>query len=69
MATTAELLADLEALKSTLRSGALVVEFNGRRVRYRSQSELLAAIAQIEGELGTTRGRSVVIRPPIDRGW
>jgi hypothetical protein len=40
MALTA---ADLETLDAAIATGELTVEFNGRRVTYRSVAELLAA--------------------------
>lgn len=40
--------ADLDALKAAFVTGALEVTIGDRRVRYRSQSELLAAIRMVE---------------------
>jgi hypothetical protein len=40
--------ADLDALKEAFVTGALEVQIGDRRVRYRSQSELLAALRMVE---------------------
>lgn len=40
--------ADLDALKAAFVTGALEVQIGDRRVKYRSQNELLAAIKMVE---------------------
>ena len=42
---------DLEALDSAIATGELTVEFNGRRVTYRSVPELLQARAHVAAVL------------------
>jgi hypothetical protein len=39
---------DLDALKAAFVTGALEVQIGDRRVKYRSQAELLAAIKMVE---------------------
>jgi hypothetical protein len=43
--------ADLDALKEAFVTGALEVQIGDRRVKYRSQSELLAAIDMVQNAL------------------
>ena len=43
--------AQLQALQDALASGELTVEFDGKRVTYRSIAELKAAIAVVEDAL------------------
>lgn len=43
----------LDALDAAIAQGALEVEHNGRRVRYRSQEEMLRLRRLIAKELGT----------------
>jgi hypothetical protein len=63
MTTLVALQAQLADLKAARATGALEVEFNGRRVRYRSDRELVSAIAAIEAEIaGTSQTRIVTIR-------
>jgi hypothetical protein len=45
---------DLDNLKRMLASGILSVEYNGRRVTYRTQAELVQAITRVEAELSPT---------------
>jgi hypothetical protein len=66
MADIAQLTADLEALKELRRTGALRIRINEREVVFRSDAELVAAIAAIEEEL-SPRPRAVVIRS--SKGW
>ena len=42
---------DLAAIKQAIATGELTIEKDGRRVTYRSMSELRAARAEIEAEL------------------
>lgn len=49
---------DLEALDTAIAKSELEVELEGRRVRYRSMSELLAARAHVAGVVaGATKRR------------
>ncbi len=71
MTDLATLTADLERLKAARRSGVLSVQFTDRHVTYRSDFELVRAIAALESEIATTQGtarpRSINIRS--DKGW
>lgn len=60
MAYTAD---QLQALQDALASGELTVEFDGKRVTYRSIDDLRKAIATVQGELaadGTVPARTRV---------
>lgn len=48
MATTAELLAQLDNLRAIRASGTREVEFKDHRIQYRTDAELAAAIADLE---------------------
>lgn len=65
------LLADLEKLKSAYRSGAREVAYGDKRISYRDDAEMRAAIAGIEAELAAAQGarpvRNIVVRS--DKGW
>lgn len=53
---------EIAALERAYASGALTVEYDGKRVTYRSQSELLAAIARLKEEVrGTRRPRAGLV--------
>lgn len=74
--TVTTLTAQLEALRKARASGAREVEFQSgsgsmRRTAYRSDVELAAAIADLEGRLATLTGdrpiRNLVIRN--SGGW
>ncbi|MCC8936872.1 hypothetical protein H8A99_10335 [Bradyrhizobium sp. Arg68] len=60
------LLAQLDALKAARRSGLRSIEYEGRRVEYRSDDEMQAAIASIQAEIaaegGTSRPTVAVVR-------
>jgi hypothetical protein len=45
---------DLDAIKSAYATGALSVEYNGRRTTYRSLDDMRTIIADIERELAGT---------------
>lgn len=55
MALTA---ADLETLDAAIATGELTVEFNGRRVTYRSVAELLAARKHVADVVATATAAS-----------
>ena len=48
----------LDALEAALASGALTVEYDGRRVTYRSVAELKEAIAEVRTALDAAAGKT-----------
>ena len=50
----------LDALEAALASGALTVEYDGRRVTYRSVAELKEAIAEVRAALDSAAGKTRV---------
>ena len=50
--------AQLDALETALASGALTVEYDGRRVTYRSVAELKEAIAEVRTALDAAAGKT-----------
>jgi hypothetical protein len=67
MADIATLQVQLEALKAARRAGVRVVEYGSKRVEYRSDEELVRAIASLEAEIAGTTVNTVVIRS--SKGW
>ncbi len=66
---TAKLQAQLASLKSAYYSGVLSCDYEGKRVTYRSASELREAIAACERALGIAQPvRSVLVRTS-SKGW
>lgn len=62
----------LEKLKAIRGTGTLTVESpDGGRVTYRSDAELVAAIASIETEIGRAQGRRRLrsFRIHTQKGW
>ncbi len=55
-ATVTTLKARLDKLKRARSSGVFQVEFGDRRVRYRSDAELLRAIGALEQEIASLQG-------------
>jgi len=51
----AYVLADLEKLEAAVASGALEVEYNDRKVRYRSMKDLKEAIQIVKRGLGLVK--------------
>lgn len=49
--------AQLDALRTAYVSGALTVEYNGRRVTYRSRDEMAVLLAEMESDLTPTAAR------------
>lgn len=47
---------DLTALETALASGELTVEYDGRRVTFRSVAELRSAIEYVKGEIASAAG-------------
>jgi uncharacterized small protein (DUF1192 family) len=66
MADLATLQAQLAAVKSSMRSGQLIVKYQDRSITYRSVEELRNIIADLEAEIGrvggTPRKRAVRMR-------
>lgn len=50
--------ADLDALDAAITNEALEVEYDGRRTKFRSMSELLAARAHVKAELAAAAAAS-----------
>jgi hypothetical protein len=67
----ATLRTDLESLKSSRRSGALRTRFGDREVQYRSDKEMVSAIAALETEIATAQGtpRETTITIRSKKGW
>lgn len=51
---------DLETINDAIASGALEVEYNDRRVKYRSMNELMKARELIRKSLGLTKKTGTV---------
>jgi hypothetical protein len=49
--------ADLEKLDRAIAGSQLEVQYDGKRVRFRSTDELMRARAHVERELSTGKGR------------
>lgn len=61
MATLAELQAREAALEAALGSGAAAVFYDGKRVEYRAQSDIKAALAEVRREIrGAQPGGALV---------
>ena len=73
MRTAPTILAEIDKLCAARASGAKVIQFADRRLEYRSDAEIAAAIAALETELenaqGTASPRTIVVRPPAFKGW
>lgn len=55
----AALLAQIAGLERAIYSGVLTAEYDGKKVSYRSQSELLAALSRARAQAsGTARPRA-----------
>lgn len=59
-ADLATLQARLDLLKRSLASGTAEVSYNGRTVRYRSVAEIQAAIKDVESDIASATGGSVL---------
>ena len=59
MATVADMQGRLEKLRQVRASGSREVEWDGRRVRYASDSELAAAIADLERQIAAATGSRI----------
>ncbi|XZQ30648.1 phage head-tail joining protein [Rhodobacter capsulatus] len=62
--------AELDALRRAYAAGALVVEYDGRRLTYGNAGDLLARIRFIEGQMATSSGgsRPVAGKASFSRG-
>jgi hypothetical protein len=60
---------DLERIESAIASGALVVEFHDRVVRYRTIDELLKARDMIKKTLSTSTTSKNRTRLHLSKGW
>ena len=71
MADLATLQAQLESLRNARRSGAQSIGYSDKRVEYRDDAGMQAAIAALEAEIaaaqGTLKPKLVVIRST--KGW
>lgn len=56
--------AEINAIRAAIGTGALSVEYEGRKVTYRSLAEMTRSIAQLERELTDARGER---QPPRRR--
>lgn len=61
MATQEELQIRLERLEAARASGILTVDYDGRRVTYRSDAELAAAIGYVRRQLETTARVTTIV--------
>lgn len=69
MATVAELTDRLDKLRAARASGARSFQYGEKRVEYRSDAELAAAIADLEHQLAGERGiRIHTIRITASKG-
>lgn len=61
---------ELEALRRAYAAGALVVEYDGRRLTYGNAADLLARIRFIEGQMANSSGgsRPVAGKASFSRG-
>jgi hypothetical protein len=57
-----------EALKSSIASGLLSVQYEDRRETYRSLAEMQQILRLMESELGVVRSRGVRMRAQTDKG-
>lgn len=62
--------AELDALRRAYAAGALVVEYDGRRLTYGNAADLLARIRFVEGQLATSSSgsRPVAGKASFSRG-
>lgn len=71
MATLSELQSRLEALHKARDGGALTIEHGDKRITYRSDAELAAAIAGLEKRIERASGQAAprVIYPRVSKGY
>jgi hypothetical protein len=59
-----------EALRQAMASGVLTVEYDGKRVTYRSVGEIREALAEVDAALARDEGRRVrQIRIDTNKGF
>ena len=59
-----------EALREAMASGVLTVEYDGKRVTYRSVGEIREALAEVDAALAREEGRRVrQIRINTNKGF
>jgi hypothetical protein len=59
-----------EALREAMTSGVLTVEYDGKRVTYRSVGEIREALAEVDAALAREEGRRVrQIRIDTNKGF
>jgi len=59
-----------EALREAMTSGVLTVEYDGKRVTYRSVGEIREALAEVDAALAREQGRRVrQIRINTNKGF
>lgn len=61
MATQEELIARRDALEAAIDAGVRVVEYNGTRTEYRSQRDMLAALARLNERVGSSSRVSKIV--------
>jgi hypothetical protein len=69
LARLAEAKDQLAELKTMRASGVLKTRIGEREVYFKSDAELLAAIAALEAELNPGRPRNVMVRPISNKGF
>jgi hypothetical protein len=69
VAREAELRDQIYALKCMRADGVRSVQFGERKVEFKSDEELAAAINALERELNPQQVRNVMVRPAQNKGW
>jgi hypothetical protein len=70
MTDVATLRAQLESLQAARRSGVTSSQFGDRRVQYRSDAEMVNAIASLQNEIAALDGSAVVRSINVrSKGW
>ncbi len=68
MTTLAQRQAQLDALKTARATGARSIQFAERKIEYKSDREMAAAISALEAEIaGQPRAKNIVVRST--KGW
>lgn len=65
----ADLAAQLEALRTARASGLRRVRFNDREIEYRSDKEIVAAMADLERRIADQTGRVRTVRLHSSKGF
>lgn len=61
--------AQLDALDAMIAGGVLESEYDGRRIKYRSMSELIRARDTVRASLQSTSPRITHVNPTFDPGF